>query len=286
MATPVSAAGTRRTGPPGAWKFSLHASVAKIHRWDLTERSDNPGVSLNLKGLWDVAAGEAYADSLTLDLPHSHSKARPGSRPPECPIGICASRIPASRRRICWRGTGAFQPDVAEALDAKQLLKRVFPCAISVVLGRCPNLQRRGRTSLARLRKTPSHRPGVRRGPQQFLRIAASSTLHRISQKEALTKPEKPAAKLTVATAASDQLEFRFRDDFIAGKGSLRVTGKLDDASDFFKAAAALGQTLNRGWEIAGGASEMSPANGTTASPMGAGAGPSRSQKRSCKPPA
>jgi hypothetical protein len=43
------------------------------------------------------------------------------------------------------------------------------------------------------------------------------------------------------------------RDDFIDGKGSLRVTGKLDDAGDFFKAAAAFGQTLNRGWEITGG---------------------------------
>src|SRR5579859_1590454 len=45
-------------------------------------------------------------------------------------------------------------------------------------------------------------------------------------RKEALLKPEKTSAKTSVATAATDQLEVRFRDDFIAGKGSLRVTGK------------------------------------------------------------
>jgi AsmA-like C-terminal region len=70
-------------------------------------------------------------------------------------------------------------------------------------------------------------------------------------RKEAPAKPEKTSPKI----AAADQLEFRFRDDFIAGKGSLRVNGKLDDAGDFFKAATAFGQTLNRGWEITGGAS-------------------------------
>jgi len=70
-------------------------------------------------------------------------------------------------------------------------------------------------------------------------------------KKEAPAKPEKAPPKTTAAT--TDQLEFRFRDDFIAGKGSLRVTGKLEDASDFFKAAAAFGRTLNRGWEITGG---------------------------------
>ncbi len=36
--------------PPGAWKFNLHANAAKIHRWDLTERSDNPNVSLQSEG--------------------------------------------------------------------------------------------------------------------------------------------------------------------------------------------------------------------------------------------
>src|SRR6516225_8888915 len=30
-------------GVPGSWKFSIHARAARIHRWDLTERTDNPG---------------------------------------------------------------------------------------------------------------------------------------------------------------------------------------------------------------------------------------------------
>jgi len=81
--------------------------------------------------------------------------------------------------------------------------------------------------------------------PVQF----SLDTVHKPSP----AKSEKTPAKSSVA--ADDQLELRFRDDFIAGKGSLRVTGKLDDADDFFKSAVAFGRTLNRGWELTGGTS-------------------------------
>jgi AsmA-like protein len=76
-------------------------------------------------------------------------------------------------------------------------------------------------------------------------------------RKDVPAKPEKSAPKTAALSAVTDQLEFRFRDDFIAGKGSLRVTGRLDDANDFFKAAADFGRTLNPGWEITGGTSGM-----------------------------
>jgi len=242
--------------PTGAWKFSLHATTAKIHRWDLTERSDNPGVSLNLKGLWDVAAGEAHADSLTLDLPHSHFEGAARLKTTgmsDWNLRIEDSGIQAQDLLAWYR---AFQPDVAEALDAKQLFKasfslRGFPLSWEDVQI----------SSAAGELRLPGYAKALHIGPvlgaahNNFFELLPVQLSLESPRKEAPTKPEKPAAKATIATVATDQLEFRFRDDFIAGKGSLRVTGKLDDASDFFKAAAAFGQTLNRGWEIAGGAS-------------------------------
>jgi len=240
--------------PPGAWKFALHASAAKIHRWDLTERGDNPGVSLNLKGLWDVAAGEAHADTLTLDLPHSHFEGMARLKTAgmsDWNLRVEDSGIQAQDLLAWYR---AFQPDVAEGLDARQLFKasfalRGFPLSwedvqVSSAAGelRLPGYVK------------PLHIGSVLGAAHNnFFELLPVQLSLETAGKESPAKPEKTAPKTGVAAATTDQLEFRFRDDFIAGKGSLRVTGKLDDANDFFKAAAALGRTLNRGWEITGG---------------------------------
>jgi hypothetical protein len=240
--------------PPGAWKFSLHASAAKIHRWDLTERGDNPGVSLNLKGLWDIAAGEAHADTLTLDLPHSHFEGAASLKTAgmsDWNLRVENSGIQAQDLLAWYR---AFQPDVAENLDARQLFKasfalRGFPLSWEDVQI----------SSAAGELRLPGYAKPLRIGPvlgaahNNFFELLPVQLSFESGKKEAPARPEKNAPKTTVAATATDQLEFRFRDDFIAGKGSLRVTGKLEDASDFFKAAAAFGRTLNRGWEITGG---------------------------------
>jgi len=242
--------------PPGAWKFSLHASAAKIHRWDLTERGDNPGVSLNLKGLWDVAAGEARADTLTLELPHSHFEGAARLKTAgmsDWNLHIEDSGIQAQDLLAWYR---AFQPDVAESLDARQLFKASF-----ALHGFPLSWEDVQISSAAGELRLPGYSKPLRIGPvfgaahNNFFELLPVQLSLESPKKEFPAKPEKNAPKTTVVAAPADQLEFRFRDDFIAGKGSLRVTGKLDDASDFFKAAAAFGRTLNRGWEITGGAS-------------------------------
>jgi len=242
--------------PPGAWKFSLHASATKIHRWDLTERGDNPGVSLNLKGLWDVAAGEAHADTLTLDLPHSHFEGKARLKTAgmsDWNLHIEDSGIQAQDLLAWYR---AFQPDVAETVDAKQLFRasfalRGFPLSWEDVQISSPSGELR----------LPGYAKPLRIGPvlgaahNNFFELLPVQLTLETPKKEAPAKPEKNAPKTAIAGASTDQLEFRFRDDFLAGKGSLRVTGKLDDAGDFFKATTAFGRTLNHGWEIAGGTS-------------------------------
>ena len=239
--------------PPGAWKFSLHASAAKIHRWDLTERGDNPGVSLNLKGLWDVAAGEAHADNLTLDLPHSHFEGAARLKTAgmsDWNLHIEDSGIQAQDLLAWYR---AFQPDVSESLDARQLFKA--SCALRGFPLSWEDVQISSAAGELRL---PGFAKPLRVGPvlgaahNNFFELLPVQLSLESPRKEAAAKPDKSAAK-TAAPASTGQLEIRFRDDFIAGKGSLRVAGKLDDASDFFKAASAFGQNLNRGWEITGG---------------------------------
>src|SRR6516225_7001114 len=56
---------------PSQWRFELRARATRVHRWDLTERADNPRVNVNLKGFWDIGAGEARAEELTIEAPRS-----------------------------------------------------------------------------------------------------------------------------------------------------------------------------------------------------------------------
>jgi len=240
--------------PPGAWKFSLHASAARIHRWDLTERGDNPGASLNLRGLWDVAAGEARAETLTLDLPHSHFEGAARLKTAgmsDWNLRIEDSGIQAQDLLAWYR---AFQPDVSESLDARQLFKasfalRGFPLSWEDVQI----------SSAAGELRLPGFAKPLRVGPvlgaahNNFFELLPVQLSLASPAKETATKSDKAAAKTSTTAASTDQLEIRFRDDFIAGRGSLRVTGKLDDAGDFFKGASAFGHTFNRGWEITGG---------------------------------
>ncbi|HET7106552.1 MAG TPA: AsmA family protein [Candidatus Acidoferrum sp.] len=241
--------------PPGAWKFSLRAGAAKIHRWDLTERGDNPAVSLNLKGLWDVAAGEAHADTLTLELPHSHFAGAARLRTAgmsDWNLRIEDSGIQAEDLLAWYR---AFQPDVAETLDARQLFKASF-----ALHGFPLSWQDVQISSAAGELRVPEFARPFHIGPvfgaahNNFFELFPVQVSVESARKETPGKPEKNSAKTGVATAPAGQLEIRFRDDFIAGKGALRVTGKLNEINDFFKAAAAFGRTLNRGWEITGGA--------------------------------
>src|ERR1700730_3454057 len=41
--------GSAKDERPGEWTFSLRGRAAQVHRWDLTERADNPRVNMNLK---------------------------------------------------------------------------------------------------------------------------------------------------------------------------------------------------------------------------------------------
>ena len=54
------------------WSFLLKASATQIHRWDLTEQSDNPRLTATLQGRWNVALKKISAESLLLESPSSN----------------------------------------------------------------------------------------------------------------------------------------------------------------------------------------------------------------------
>src|SRR6266850_3836831 len=74
-ATAESGGGAASSGidtVPGDWLFTLQARASEIHRWDLTERTDNPRVGFQASGRWNPGAGTVFADRLKLQSPRSN----------------------------------------------------------------------------------------------------------------------------------------------------------------------------------------------------------------------
>jgi len=242
---------------PGAWKFAVHARAARIHRWDLTERDDNPEVSVNLKGVWDVLAGEARAGSVTMDLPQSHFEGTASLKTAgmsEWNLHVENAGIQAQDLLAWYR---AFQPDVAEGVTAKQFFKARFALRGMPLFWEDAQISSDGGELRLPGFSKPLRVSALQSGAQNnfFELRPVQLTLQGVAKETAAVKAEKTAAKTGPVSGGANQFELRFRDDFAAGKGSLHFSGKMEDAADFFKAAAAFGKTLNRGWELSGGAS-------------------------------
>jgi len=240
----------------GEWQFELQARTTQIHRWDLTERNDNPRVNLNLKGKWNLVAGTGHADEMSIELPGSslHGSADLQiAGPLEWSARIDRAGVQASDLLAWYR---AFQPDVAEEVTAEQ-----FFSGEGTVQG-WP-LQWEG-TRIAsdggslRLPEFPQPvRIGEVRGEMRGEKFSVEPVRVTLgpAAKEAAppARPEKLAAKGRTAAEPANSVELRFAHDFAAGHGDLRIVGRLDKVQDFFKAAADVGHTLNHGWELSGG---------------------------------
>ena len=104
----------------GDWSYSLKASAAQIHRWDLTERSDNPALTANVQGRCNVALKRLAANTLTLETPLSNlhgtgefvSAANPFMQIKFKSAGLQGADI------LSWYR--AFHPDVADSISVDQ----------------------------------------------------------------------------------------------------------------------------------------------------------------------
>jgi AsmA family/AsmA-like C-terminal region len=243
---------------PGSWKFFIHARAMRIHRWDLTERSDNPTLSLNLNGVWDVLAGEAHADTAVLDLPHSQFVGTASLKTAgmsEWNLRVNNSGIEAQDILEWYR---AFQPDVAESVSAKQFFKARFALHGRPLLWEDAELSSDGgELSL------PGFAKPLRIGPVQGSTSKNQFQLLPVlvsfegAEKGATAAAKLAKAKTSIgnASVSQNELELRFLQDFPGHRRTLWLSGKVNDIAMVFKAASAFGKTLNHGWELSGGAS-------------------------------
>jgi uncharacterized protein involved in outer membrane biogenesis len=237
----------------GDWSYSLRASAAQIHRWDLTERADNPAITANVQGRCNVALKKIDAEILSLETPLSnlHGTAEfLSAANPFMQIKFESAGVQAADLLSWYR---AFHPDVADAISADQfftgsLQLQAWPLELQEI-----NLSSLG--GMVNLRGTED---AMKIGP---LRAALNRNRLVVDPIHVSLVSNSPAApptaigrltKLRGSGEASGEASLTLTHDFASHFGAFGIQGHVDNAEKFLKIAAAFGHTLNHGWDLTG----------------------------------
>src|SRR5258708_438999 len=112
--------GTAREDGPGDCKFSVQGRAGQIHRWDLTERADNPRLNVNVNGRWNVGVRNLAAEEIAVEGPRSNLRGMfrlAGGRAPSMALRLGSMGIQASGLLAWYR---AFHPGVDEGVTAEE----------------------------------------------------------------------------------------------------------------------------------------------------------------------
>lgn len=249
--------GTRSDGSkndgPGDWIYSVQARGREIHRWDLTERADNPALNLDIKGRWNIGTGILLADQVVVEGPRSNLRGMfryvAGSAP-TMELRLDSMGIQASDLLATYR---AFQPDVAEGVTAEQyftggMILRGWPLA----------LESAALSSRGGIVKVPGFQEAIRIGPVNGgsergalvfgpVRVALGGEVRDVINPK----------RRRVALAMDNAADLTFTQDLNTHAGSLSIEGNISKVENFLRLVAALGRPLNHGWELSGQATAV-----------------------------
>jgi len=237
-------------GRPGEWHFLLMARAKQIHRWDLTERSDNPSFNFNVQGYWNVAGGEVRAEEVRVELPHSNLSGTAQVQmisPPGWHAQFHNMAIQAEDLLAWYR---AFTPGVADEVAAHDFLTGNLSASgwplrweEGAVEGKAGMLAIPG---LEASRIEPFH-VSVRDGKFKLDDLQVRFAL------ETPASGKNNAKTRAAAPVSEDFLGVTLNHDSALNQGRLRLNVHLADAARLFTMANAFGRVLNRGWEYSGG---------------------------------
>jgi hypothetical protein len=238
------------------WRFALKARATQIHRWDLTERDDNPRVNVNVKGLWELATAEARADEVTVELPRSKLT---GS-------GVLQTSGSANWRAqfedlavqgediLAW--CRAFQPYVAEeanlssqitgSLSATGWPLRWEKGSLESAAG---SLRLPGQT-VARI--DPFHAT-MRNGKIEV--VGLRLRLPAVALAKGTSEEAEKSSKMKPNGGLEDIIDATLTHDSVVREGSLHLNLRVPNVVPVFNLAASFGRPLNQGWDYQGAAS-------------------------------
>ncbi len=240
--------GTTKEDAPGDWKFSVQGRVEQIHRWDLTERADNPRLNLNAKGRWNVGIASLVAEEIAVEGPRSNLRGMfrlVGGSAPSTELRLDSLGIQASDLLAWYR---AFHPDVAEGVMAEQyytggMTWRGWPLA----------LESAALSSAGGTVRVPGFADPVRIGPVSGghergvlsigpVRVALGGDI-----REVMTPKRR-----RVALAMENAADLTFVHDLNTQAGSISIEGNIHKVENLLKLSTAFGYQLNHGWELTG----------------------------------
>ena len=245
--------GVSKEEGPEDWTFSVQSRAGQIHRWDLTQRPDNPRLNFSAKGHWNVGARSLVADQLAVESPASNVRGMfhlTGGDAPNMELRLDSMGIQAADLLAWYR---AFYPDIAEGITAEQYFTGGMILHVwRLVLDSAALESRGGSIRVAGLREPIRIGPlngGLDRsalviGP---VRVALGGDVHDVQA------PKRRRAAAAMVNAAD--LTFTFDPNSKAG--NLSVEGNVSAVQDFLKLSAAFGHQLNHGWELTGQATAL-----------------------------
>jgi hypothetical protein len=242
----------------GYWSYTLKARATQIHRWDLTERSDNPSMNVNLLGRLSVTSGKAVADRIIVETSKSNLRGTALaaiSADPSWAIHLDSAGVQASDILAWYR---AFQPDVDDAISVDQ-----YFTGMMTLHGWPLQLDDAAFSSEGGEARVPGFASPVRIGTVEGGRHHAQLTIDpvHISYGSNGSKAESggsgaaaASTKLRPANEGRGLVNIGFAHDFDDRAGRITIEGHVEKVQDVLKIAAAFGHPLNHGWEFAGAA--------------------------------
>ena len=234
---------------PGDWTYSIVGHARQIHRWDLTERPDNPALNMNVNGHWNSEAGSLLADQFSVEGLRSNLRGKfryVTGNSAATELRLDSMGVQASDLLAWYR---AFHPDVAEGVTADPyftggMILRGWPLSIESAA-----LSSNGGTV-----KVPGFAQPVRIGSvnggleRSNLVIGPVRVAWGGDAREEIIAPKRRRVALPMENAA----DLTFMQDLKTQAGNVGIEGSISKVEDFLKLAASLGRQVNHGWELTG----------------------------------
>jgi hypothetical protein len=243
--------------PPGEWTFSLQTRVAQIHRWDMSERSDNPAANVSLEGRWNTGMRSVSAEHLIVETAKSNLRGSARFVPNAMPgweVRLDSAGIQAADLLAWYR---AFDPNVTNAITAEQ-----YFTGAAVLRGWPLEIDEAAFSSTGGEVRVPGLSVPLRIGAIQGGRQRASLNVApvRISYAAPERGESQPLSSSAVAKRrnvpdSKSVVNIGFTHDFSTRAGSLSIDARTENAEDMLRVMSALGRPMNRGWELTGPAS-------------------------------
>lgn len=243
--------------PTGDWAFSIQARARAIHRWNLTERRDNPAVNVSVNGTWNVPASRVRLQQIVMEGPRSNARAEADGSLAEnlsFELRINSAGIQAADALAWYR---AFHPGVAEGVAADGYLTG------AATVGGWPLALRNlaFSSSGGRLAAPGLTRP-VRIGVIEGGRARGRLVLEPVRVFFSGARAPRPGAQTAKAAGSRGQRKMPPEEtdtaivtashDLTNGRGSFSIEGEADHGEDVLAIATALGRPIERGWELEG----------------------------------